>query len=280
MSMYTGTSNMNLIFDDYLNWQTSKQYDLVIMNPPFNIGSRMILKAANELKEGGTLAFIMQSNWRGYKGKKHNIYAKLNKLGRFESIYMLSGSSETKKLFQGIGGGGIDLVVWKKGLEPNSDVKVRNVLNQEFTYDQSKYPQDAPIIDPIIYDQIFDQFNKNEFKTGCEITTSPDADTVNVPYAIKLKSIYISDNKSIDMSMPKIILSCIMDNNNNKLTFDNSGSMYVCMFGKYIIGDKFNNERIKLLNKLLVENQISTLVHTGCGGKIHYPPFRKEWFEL
>lgn len=273
--------NLNIINTDYLKWQSDIEYDLVIMNPPFDKGSEMIMKAVSELKDGGTIGFIMQSNWRGYKCKKHLIYSDLNKLGRFESIFMLRGPSETKKLFHGIKGGGIDLVVFTKGDKPNDKVKVRNTLGQEFTYDQSKYPRDVPIIDPIIYDQIFDQsLPDNDFIGGYRDYTKRSNNwiVIKTPYQLRSKKVTKSLKKEKLIRNGKIIISHQLDNNPIRIIYDVIGTETVDQLGAFKIGT-FSKVKIIALNSLLTTNNIPTLIYTGCGANIKFPPFRTDWFE-
>lgn len=51
-----------LIFDDFLNFNTMKKYDLIIMNPPFSGGDKHLLKAISLMKEyGGQIVCILNA---------------------------------------------------------------------------------------------------------------------------------------------------------------------------------------------------------------------------
>lgn len=51
-----------LIFDDFLNFNTNKRYDLIIMNPPFDKGDLHLLKAIELVKKtGGQIISILNS---------------------------------------------------------------------------------------------------------------------------------------------------------------------------------------------------------------------------
>ncbi|MEE0137690.1 hypothetical protein, partial [Fusobacterium ulcerans] len=51
-----------LIFDDFLNFNTNKIYDLIVMNPPFNKGDQHLLKAMELMKgTGGQIICILNA---------------------------------------------------------------------------------------------------------------------------------------------------------------------------------------------------------------------------
>lgn len=50
-----------VVFDDFLNFQTRKKYDLVIMNPPFSNGEKHLLKAIELMQFGGQIVCLLNA---------------------------------------------------------------------------------------------------------------------------------------------------------------------------------------------------------------------------
>jgi methylase of polypeptide subunit release factors len=46
---------LRVVHDDFLTYNTRKQYDLIIMNPPFDNGDRHLLKALQMQEHGGKM---------------------------------------------------------------------------------------------------------------------------------------------------------------------------------------------------------------------------------
>lgn len=53
--------DLTLISDDFLTFTTYKQYDLIIMNPPFSDGDKHLLKALEMQKNGGNIICILNA---------------------------------------------------------------------------------------------------------------------------------------------------------------------------------------------------------------------------
>lgn len=51
----------NVVFDDFLTFNTFKHYDLCIMNPPFQNGAAHLLKAIDLMKNGGEIICILNA---------------------------------------------------------------------------------------------------------------------------------------------------------------------------------------------------------------------------
>lgn len=54
-------SKHRVIHDDFLTFNTYKNYDLIIMNPPFSEGAKHVLKAIDLLKNGGQLVAVINA---------------------------------------------------------------------------------------------------------------------------------------------------------------------------------------------------------------------------
>ena len=50
-----------LVFDDFLQYQTRKKYDLIVMNPPFSNGEKHLLKAIELMEYGGQIVCLLNA---------------------------------------------------------------------------------------------------------------------------------------------------------------------------------------------------------------------------
>lgn len=50
-----------VVHDDFLTYRTHKQYDLIVMNPPFSNGDLHLLKALELIKDGGTAVCLLNA---------------------------------------------------------------------------------------------------------------------------------------------------------------------------------------------------------------------------
>lgn len=50
-----------VIFNDFLQFETLKKYDLILMNPPFSEGDKHLLKALELMKDGGQIVCILNA---------------------------------------------------------------------------------------------------------------------------------------------------------------------------------------------------------------------------
>ena len=50
-----------LVYDDFLNFETFKRYDLILMNPPFSAGDRHLLKALKMIENGGQVVCLLNA---------------------------------------------------------------------------------------------------------------------------------------------------------------------------------------------------------------------------
>lgn len=75
-------SEYRVIHDDFLTFNTYKNYDLVIMNPPFSEGAKHVLKAIDLLKNGGQLVAIINAETLNnpYSKERKLLCEKLEKL--------------------------------------------------------------------------------------------------------------------------------------------------------------------------------------------------------
>lgn len=54
-------NGIHLVHDDFLTYQAYKDYDLIVMNPPFSNGDRHLLKALDIQKNGGSIVCLLNA---------------------------------------------------------------------------------------------------------------------------------------------------------------------------------------------------------------------------
>lgn len=54
-------NGIHIVHDDYLTLRTNKQYDLILMNPPFSCGAKHLLKALKMQENGGNIICILNA---------------------------------------------------------------------------------------------------------------------------------------------------------------------------------------------------------------------------
>ena len=81
--------NYRVIYDDFLRFQTYKQYDLIAMNPPFADGERHLLKALEMQKNGGCVMCILNAETlkNPYTKERKLLARKLEELGAAVEYY-------------------------------------------------------------------------------------------------------------------------------------------------------------------------------------------------
>ena len=72
-----------VVHDDFLSYRTKKQYDLIVMNPPFNNGDLHLLHALDLVREGGTVICILNAETlrNTYTKSRQLLMQKLNEYG-------------------------------------------------------------------------------------------------------------------------------------------------------------------------------------------------------
>lgn len=72
-----------VVFNDFLNFNTYKKYDLIIMNPPFSCGDKHLLKAIDMQKEGGAIICLLNAETirNPYSNTRKDLKRKLTELG-------------------------------------------------------------------------------------------------------------------------------------------------------------------------------------------------------
>ena len=77
------SNGIHIVFDDFLNFTTYKQYDLIIMNPPFSNGDLHLLKALEIQKRGGAIICLLNAETirNPYTERRKHLVELLNQYG-------------------------------------------------------------------------------------------------------------------------------------------------------------------------------------------------------
>ena len=72
----------NVVYDDFLNFDTHKCYDLIIMNPPFSNGDKHLLKAISLIKYSGQIVCLLNAETirNPYTNTRKELVKKLEEL--------------------------------------------------------------------------------------------------------------------------------------------------------------------------------------------------------
>lgn len=72
----------HLVHDDFLTFNSRKNYDVIIMNPPFSEGDKHLLKALELMKSGGQIVCLLNAEtvMNPYTNRRHVLLQQLEKL--------------------------------------------------------------------------------------------------------------------------------------------------------------------------------------------------------
>ncbi len=75
------SNDIHIVHDNFMTFQSFKQYDLIIMNPPFSNGDRHLLKALEIQKNGGSIICLLNAETlrNPYTATRQELVSKLEK---------------------------------------------------------------------------------------------------------------------------------------------------------------------------------------------------------
>lgn len=145
--------NYRVIYDDFLAFSTMKQYDLILMNPPFSNGAEHLLKAISmQERFGGSIVCIL--NAETIKNPYSNIRKELNqKLDLYEAdIEFIQDSFKEAERVTNVEIALIKIIVKRK--EKLDSLIIENLMKaemrNEIEYEDNKYPINDDFIKEII----------------------------------------------------------------------------------------------------------------------------------
>ncbi|MGE5438144.1 MAG: DUF4942 domain-containing protein [Syntrophothermus sp.] len=156
--------NYRVVHDDFLTFNTFKQYDYIIMNPPFEHGEKHLLKALS-LQEGKKSTIVCLLNAETLKNpfsnERKDLVRKLDELNAsIEYIENSFTSSERKT--------GVEIALIKIQIEKKLNINsfIFDELKKEdvFNTDEEKYSNDSVMSGDFIK-QVVEMCN-NEIKAG------------------------------------------------------------------------------------------------------------------
>jgi len=87
-----------VVHDDFLTYRTQKQYDIVIMNPPFDQGDRHLLKALQMQENGGAVICLLNAETlkNPYSNTRKELVSELKRLNA-EIEYIKNGFKDAER---------------------------------------------------------------------------------------------------------------------------------------------------------------------------------------
>lgn len=94
----THLANTTVVFDDFLEFSTGKQYSHIIMNPPFEEGVKHISKALDLLERGGVLVCLLNAETlkNPYTNERKELLSRLSSLDA-EITYMEGAFADAER---------------------------------------------------------------------------------------------------------------------------------------------------------------------------------------
>lgn len=153
-----------VIFNDFLYFNTYKKYDLIIMNPPFSVGDKHLLKAIDMQKDGGAIICILNAETirNPYSNTRKDLIRKLTELNakiEFLDNAFVYAENETN----------VEIALIKIYIpEPKSSSFILQNLKQEESFKDSENPIYEDLIINDFVKQIVDRYNL-ELKAGIKL---------------------------------------------------------------------------------------------------------------
>lgn len=156
-------NGIHIVYDDFLNYEPFKKYDLIIMNPPFSNGDKHLLKALKIQEKGGSIVCLLNSETlkNPYTDSRRELLKQLNKYGAtIEYIQNAFVSAERKT--------GVEIALVKVHIEQTQEESdIYNRLKESEHLED--IPEDVTDIEVTDYiKMITNQFNV-EVKAGLEL---------------------------------------------------------------------------------------------------------------
>ena len=88
-----------VVHDDFMSYETNKSYDLIMMNPPFSVGARHLLKAISMQENGGQIVCLLNAETvrNPYSNERKALLQKFEKYGaKVKYIKGAFGESERR----------------------------------------------------------------------------------------------------------------------------------------------------------------------------------------
>lgn len=184
-----------VVFNDFLNFNTYKKYDLIVMNPPFSCGDKHLLKAIEMQKDGGAIICLLNAETirNPYSNTRKDLRRKLTELEakiEFLEDAFVYAENETN----------VEIALVKICILPQErESFILTDLRQEEKIEEYKEKEYKELIEDDFLKQIVDRYNM-ELAAGIRLINEHNAIK---PFILK----YIEGDYDKEAAMLKLTLN-------------------------------------------------------------------------
>jgi len=184
-----------VVFNDFLNFNTYKKYDLIVMNPPFSCGDKHLLKAIEMQKDGGAIVCLLNAETirNPYTNTRKDLKRKLTELEakiEFLENAFVYAENETD----------VEIALVKICILPQEKESfILRELRQEENIEEYQEKEYKELIEDDFLKQIVDRYNM-ELKAGIKLINEHNAIK---PFILK----YIEGDYDREAPMLKLTLN-------------------------------------------------------------------------
>ena len=190
--------------DDFLTYNTFKQYDLIVMNPPFSTGDKHLLKAIELQKSGGKIVCILNAETlkNQYNNTRKDLQRKLEEYNaEIEYIENAFFDAERKT--------NVEIALIKINIPKNKDNSIiLNELRKQEQHKTESSHNSNNLINAEFINGIIEQYNF-EVKTGLKLIAEYQA----------LKPFMLNSFK--DEYGKTSVLQLVLNNQDNECNLEN-----------------------------------------------------------
>ena len=210
--------NLHIVHDDFLTFQSRKQYSLIVMNPPFSNGDAHLLKAIElQQRNGGLIRCILNAETirNPYTNRRRLLTGKLNELGA-EIKYVDRAFSNSERQTD------VTAAIIKINIPvPKRESVIFNRLRQAAKLEESVPPDVTEITVADFMEQIVSRFNV-ETDAGIEL----------IQEYIAMEP-YILESFEKEYGNNPILSMCVGDSHHSLHSFPNVNEYIRRVRGKY-----------------------------------------------
>lgn len=196
-----------VVHNDFLTFNTQKRYDLIIMNPPFSLGDKHLLKALDIQQNGGGIICILNAETikNPYSNIRKDLVRKLRELNA--SIEYLQSTFSNAEHSTDVEIALIKVYIPKK----ETDSYIFEKLRKEKNIDEAKQVEHQELIEDDYIKEIIDRYNI-EINAGIELINEYNA---MKPFILK------EINLNREEATPILKLCINSYNNTEEITINN-----------------------------------------------------------
>lgn len=198
----------NVVFDDFLSFNTFKNYDLLVMNPPFSDGDKHLLKALELQSQGGQVVCLLNAETikNPYSVYRKDLIRKLNELNA--DITYLKGEFTSDDVFRKTD---VEIaLIYVNVPQKERTSRILQGLKEELYQNDTEFQEKQELISSNFIEGLIEQYNF-EMQAGIRLIN-------------EFESVKGSFLRSFDKDNPynnSSVLSLTINNSNNSSRYDN-----------------------------------------------------------